>query len=74
MNAPARTYLSPSEAAGYLAVTERTLTEWRRSGRGPCYTRLGGSPTGRIRYLIADLDDFMAAQRFPHTAAERTSA
>lgn len=70
--APPRTYLSPPETAGYLSIATRTLTEWRRSGRGPTYVRLGG-PTGRVRYERAALDDWMRARQHTRTAAERNS-
>lgn len=70
--APVQTYFSAAETAGYLSVTTRTLTEWRRSGRGPNYIRLGG-PTGRVRYELAALDDWMRAREHTRTTAERNS-
>jgi hypothetical protein len=62
-------YLSPRDAAAYLGVTERTLTEWRRTGRGPRYTRLG-AVTGRVRYAVRDLDRYMRTRSHANTAAE----
>ncbi len=67
--APARTYMSPAETAGYLSVATRTLTEWRRTGRGPNYIRLGGQ-TGRVRYERAALDDWMRARQHTQTTAD----
>ena len=67
-----RSYLPPSEAAAYLGVTRRTLTEWRRTRRGPRYIRLGGL-TGRVRYELSQLDEFMRRRQHTHTVAERSS-
>jgi predicted site-specific integrase-resolvase len=35
-------YVSNSEAAAELGVTDRTLARWRAEGKGPAYTRVGG--------------------------------
>jgi hypothetical protein len=69
MQTVARQYLPPSQAGVVLGVAERTLTEWRRTGRGPRYTRLGG-PSGRVRYEIGALHRWMAEREHTHTAAE----
>ena len=68
-----REYLTPQQSGTYLGVTERTLTEWRRTGRGPKYVRLGG-PTGRVRYERAELDSFMRSKMFSSTSAETVGA
>lgn len=65
-------FFAPPEAATYLGVTPRTMLEWRRTGRGPRYVRLGG-PSGRVRYDVEELDRFMTAATFEHTAAERAA-
>jgi len=62
-------YLSPADAAVYLGLTERGLAEWRRTGRGPKYSRLGG-PTGRVRYDVEELDRWMTEREFAHTSEE----
>jgi len=64
-------YLSPADAAAYLGLTERGLAEWRRTGRGPKYSRIGG-PTGRVRYDIEELDRWMAQRAYAHTSEEST--
>src|SRR5262245_22660946 len=53
------TYLLPDEAAAYLRVAVKTLTKWRGQGKGPPYRKLRGH---LIRYVQAELDDWMAAQ------------
>lgn len=53
------TYLLPTEAAAYLRVAVKTLTQWRWRGMGPPYLKVAG---GRIRYERAALDVWMAGQ------------
>ena len=48
--------LPPIDAAAYLGVSPRTLENWRASGDGPDYARLGA----RVVYRIVDLDKFLA--------------
>jgi excisionase family DNA binding protein len=70
---PLKTYLSPKEAARYLGLSVRTLVEWRRTGRGPAYVRMG-KLTGRVRYCTHELDRWMADRQHAHTAAEQHAA
>lgn len=51
--------LTESEAAGRLGLKVATLRAWRHQGRGPAYVRLGRA----IRYLSADLDEFLCSNR-----------
>ena len=44
-------------AAVYLGVSNRTLEEWRRAGRGPQFIKIGKKI---VRYEIAELDKFLA--------------
>lgn len=67
-------YLPPPEAGAYLGgFTSRVMTEWRRRGTGPRYSRIGG-PNGRVRYAVADLDAWMASQRHTSTSDESAGA
>ncbi len=61
--------LSPDAAAAYIHVHRRTLANWRVLGRGPRYCRIGRQPL----YRQADLDAWIDAHAFDHTAAERTT-
>ena len=54
----------PHEASAYLRIAKQTLARWRCYGLGPRFVRIGG----RIFYDIADLDAFIAANKFHSTA------
>ena len=51
------TLLTEHQAAARLALSVRTLQNWRVSGRGPSWIRCGGRS---VRYRGADLDEFIA--------------
>jgi len=46
-------------AADYLGLSPITLADWRVQGRGPRYVKLGR----RVKYDIADLDDYIAENK-----------
>lgn len=70
MSTTIRAYVTARDASEYIGVTERALAEWRRRGGGPPYVRLGGRLTGRIRYDVRLLDEWMRSQIASHTSAE----
>ncbi len=49
--------LTEREVAELLGLSVATLRAWRHRGKGPRFLRLGRS----VRYLPADLDDFVRA-------------
>lgn len=49
--------LSTKEAAQYLGLAENTLANWRSTGIGPRFMRIGGG--GRIFYKRTDLDTYL---------------
>ena len=51
--------LTESDAACRLGLKVATLRAWRHQGRGPAFVRLGRA----IRYIPADIDEFLAANR-----------
>jgi predicted site-specific integrase-resolvase len=53
-------YMTPPQAAQYRGVGERTLTDWRRRGVGPKYTRLTATEWGRVRYSRREIDCWLA--------------
>ena len=53
--------LTPTEAAGILRISPRTLQRWRWAGGGPPYHRIGGL----CRYSLADLKAWMSTRRRP---------
>ncbi len=55
--------LTPREVAEYLQVPGSTLSQWRYLGRGPAWVKLGR----HVRYAVADLNDYVAAQRVSTT-------
>jgi len=52
--------LTEREAARFLGVAPRTLNNWRYSGKGPAYIRIGSRA---VRYLPTDLDVYRQQQR-----------
>jgi excisionase family DNA binding protein len=64
---PIQPYLTPQQAADYLAVSPRTLEAWRINGGGPTYHRL--TPRA-VRYRREELDSWLAARAFRHTSEE----
>lgn len=51
-------WLTLSEAAVYIGVSEKTLYAWYESDRGPKAAKLAG----RIRYRRTDIDDWTDAE------------
>jgi excisionase family DNA binding protein len=49
--------LTEREVADRLGLSVATLRAWRHRGKGPRFLRLGRS----VRYLPADVDDFVRA-------------
>jgi predicted DNA-binding transcriptional regulator AlpA len=58
----AETKLSPRQLAEELGVSPQTLANWRWSGIGPRYTKLGDGRTARVRYRRADVDAWLKAR------------
>ena len=56
--------MTTEEAAHYLRIEKRTLENWRVSGRGPLFVRLGGA----VRYRRAQLEKFIAQNERASTA------
>ena len=52
-----RAALTESEVADQLGLSVATLRAWRHRGKGPRFLRFGRA----VRYLPADLEDFIRA-------------
>lgn len=55
--------VTAEEAATLLKVKTDTLARWRGTGTGPAWHRIGGRRKGSVRYLLTDLEAFLAASR-----------
>ncbi len=62
--------LKTEEAAEFLQVKPATLEQWRWSGKGPLFVKLGRS----VMYRKADLDAFIAARVFGSTTEAQAGA
>lgn len=54
------------QAATRLAVSVRTLQQWRVSGGGPRFAKFGRC----VRYRVSDLEVFIVANLRAHTSEE----
>ncbi len=61
--------LTETEAAARLGLKVATLRAWRNQSRGPAYVRLGRA----IRYLVADIDEFLESNRHSPKADHQSS-
>ncbi|MEO1945706.1 MAG: helix-turn-helix domain-containing protein [Candidatus Thioglobus sp.] len=61
--------LSGQEAANYLSVSSRSLSNARSSGTGIVipFIKIGGA----VRYKQSDLDNYIQANTFNHTGESR---
>jgi predicted DNA-binding transcriptional regulator AlpA len=53
-------------AADMLGTTVRTLQDWRLTGRGPRYAKLGRA----VRYDLADIRSWLESRKYQSTADE----
>lgn len=63
------TYMTTVQAASFLAMSERTLENWRCTGYGPPFAQFGR----RVTYLKSDLEGWAGAQRFTSTSEARAA-
>lgn len=54
--------LTNKEAADYLKMSPRTLTNWRLKGEGPRYFHLTDNPKSPVRYRLQDILDWIEEQ------------
>ena len=64
---PTLTLLCPKEAACLLKCSEWTLAEWRCTGEGPYFSRLGRL----IRYQLSDIADWVEQNSVISTSMPR---
>jgi hypothetical protein len=55
--------LDTAGAAALLGIPARTLANWRSSGYGPRFVKLGsGGRTSTVRYRVAELERWLQAR------------
>lgn len=62
---PSRQILNPKQAGWFLGVTPKTLANWRCSGDGPVFQKIGS----RCLYRRSDLVTFQRKRRFRSTSS-----
>jgi len=50
--------LTDKETAAYLNISDRTLRDWRKQGKGPDHVKMGS----KIRYRKTDINDYLDKQ------------
>ena len=63
--------LNERQTAAYLGVSPRCLAAWRHRGGGPHFLRIGYRT---VRYLPADVEEWLSKRRFASTAEEGEGA
>ena len=66
----ATTYLTQSESADFLRLSERKLERWRVEGAGPQFRRFGR----RVVYAKADLESWADGRCFTSTSSEASQS
>lgn len=58
-------FLDTNGAAQYLTISASTLNQYRISGRGPAFYKLGPA---FVRYKKSDLDEWASSRRYQSTS------
>lgn len=67
--------LTPAELAGMLGMSVRTLANWRSTGKGPPYLKIGMEPPEghqdrrKVRYQRAVAERWAQAHKYQRTVA-----
>lgn len=62
-----QTYLTPAQLARRWDMSVRTLANWRSRRTGPSYIKLSDGRGGRVRYLLASVEQHEAQQAAKQT-------
>lgn len=60
---PTKKTLTTRETAALLDVVYGTLRKWHGLGKGPRFSRPGGTSRGRAEYDLTDVKAWLAAER-----------
>lgn len=63
--------LDTAAAADYCGLRPSTLTLYRQELRGPAFVKTSGARSGRIRYRVRDLDEWIDRGASPHERIAR---
>ena len=62
-------FFTPEDLAQRWEIMLTTLDQWRWSGKGPIFTKIGG----KVRYSVKDVEHYEQQRRYRHTAAPITT-
>jgi predicted DNA-binding transcriptional regulator AlpA len=65
--------LTSEQVATWLGLKPQTLRNWRLTGKGPRYHRLGDSPKAPCAYRRSDVEAWLNERTYQHTAEEHAS-
>lgn len=54
-----KTHMTRKEASEYTGFSQCTFAKWAVVGYGPKFTKIGTGRSSRVRYPIAELDQFL---------------
>lgn len=60
--------VTSKEAARIIGVAPKTLKNWRHSGKGPRFIKLGASPQAAVRYNRTEIEAWLSEREFTSTA------
>jgi predicted DNA-binding transcriptional regulator AlpA len=66
----AESFLTTQQLARLLHRKEQTIRAWRLRGHGPRYVRLGEGLKAPVVYRWCDVEEWLEARTFRHTAEE----
>lgn len=66
--------INEKEVAALLSISVKSVQEWRCSGKGPAFVKLGTGPKAAVRYRPADVEEFISANVLTITGASVNSA
>ena len=61
-------YLTPRELANLLRLSQGTVTNWRRAGKGPRFVRAEST----IRYAVSDVERWLRSENKPQGGQQWT--
>ena len=66
--------MTEKEVATRLNISVKAAQDWRCSGKGPPYVKLGTGPKAAVRYRCSDIEEFICANVVTSTSAQSARA